>query len=96
MCLALPMKIVEVVDETRGIVDLGGVRYEANLSLLDDPRVGQHVIVHAGFAIETLDEEEAEVRLALFEKMADLHSKQSGRETRPLAPDRKSRNGEIP
>lgn len=77
MCLALPMKIVELADKTRGIVDLDGIRYEANLSLLDDPRVGQYVIVHAGFAIETLDKEEAEVRLALFEKMADLHRMQT-------------------
>lgn len=94
MCLAVPMKIVAVMDETRGTVELNGIRYEANLSLLEDPRVGQHIIVHAGFAIETLDEKEAEDRLALFEKMADLYRRESETGTRPTIPIKGTEHGE--
>ena len=70
MCLALPMRIVEVEKEDRGVVDLDGVRYDAVLSLIENPQVGQYVIVHAGYAIERLDTREAEARLRLFEEMA--------------------------
>ena len=70
MCLAVPMEIISIEDETRGTAQLGGVRYEVDLSLLDSPRPGEHVIVHAGFAIEKLDEQEARERLRLFEQLA--------------------------
>jgi hydrogenase expression/formation protein HypC len=70
MCLAIPMKLVEVHTDGTGAADLDGVRHEVDLSLIQDPRPGTYVIVHAGFAIETLDEEEANARLALFEELA--------------------------
>ena len=52
MCLAVPMKLVELRDETRGIADLDGSRHEVDLSLIANPGLGDYVIVHAGFAIE--------------------------------------------
>jgi hydrogenase expression/formation protein HypC len=70
MCLAIPMKIVEINDAGIGIADLDTTRHEVNLSLVDSPVVGDYVIVHAGFAIEKLDREEADERLALFEELA--------------------------
>jgi hydrogenase expression/formation protein HypC len=54
-----------------GFVELGGVRREISLMLLDDVSVGEWVIVHAGFAIERLSEEEALQTLALFREIAD-------------------------
>jgi hydrogenase expression/formation protein HypC len=69
MCLAIPMRIIELREMT-GVVELEGVQHEVNLSLVDEPRVGEYVIVHAGFAIETLDEQEAEARLELFRELA--------------------------
>ena len=70
MCLAVPMKIVEIRTDGLGVGDLDGVRHEVDLSLVPDTRLGNYVIVHAGFAIEKLDEQEADARLALFEKLA--------------------------
>lgn len=64
------MKLIEVRDDASGIADLDGARSEVNLSLLDQPKVGNYVIVHAGFAIEKLDEQEANIRIKLFEEMA--------------------------
>lgn len=60
MCLAIPSKIIDI-NTTSNIatIDVEGVRREASLMLLEDARVGDYVIVHAGFAIQRLDEESA-------------------------------------
>jgi len=64
------MKLVEIGEFETGVAELGGARHRVNLSLLDQAEVGDWLIVHAGFAIERLDESEAETRLALFDEMA--------------------------
>jgi hydrogenase expression/formation protein HypC len=77
MCLALPVKVVELGSgpgEDWAIVDLGGVRKEISLALLDDVKVGDYVILHVGFALSKLDPEEAEKTLALFAEMAAAES----------------------
>ena len=58
MCLGVPAKILETSDGA-AVVELGGVRREISVMLIDDVSVGEWVIVHAGFAIEKLSEEEA-------------------------------------
>jgi hydrogenase expression/formation protein HypC len=58
MCLAVPSKIVEIND-TIATVDVDGVTRETSLLLLEDVKIGDYVIVHAGFAISKLDEESA-------------------------------------
>ncbi len=63
MCLALPM-VLERVDGDRGVAVLNGVRVPVGLALLDAPRVGDFVLVHAGFAIERLDPDAARETLA--------------------------------
>ena len=70
MCLGIPAKILER-NESAAVVELGGVRREISVMLVDDAAVGEWVIVHAGFAIEKLSEEEAEQTLALFREIAD-------------------------
>ena len=69
MCLAVPAKVVKMRG-SRGVVDFGGVHREADFSLLPDVKVGDWVIVHAGFAIERYSEEEALETLRLLEEMA--------------------------
>ncbi|MEI7902716.1 MAG: HypC/HybG/HupF family hydrogenase formation chaperone [bacterium] len=69
MCLAVPMKIVEIRADGKGVADLDGIRHVVDLSLVT-VRLGVYVIVHAGFAIETLDQEEADATLALFAEIA--------------------------
>ena len=72
MCLATPMKLERLLENRRAVVSEAGVQVEVDVSLLKDPRPGDHVIVHAGFAIETLTLAEAEERLELFRKLAEL------------------------
>ena len=55
MCLAVPSKIVEI-NGTQAKVSVDGVIRETSLMLIDDPQVGEYVIVHAGFAISRMDE----------------------------------------
>ncbi len=70
MCLAVPMKIVELLPDKVGVAELEGSRQEVNLSLVPDAGVGSYVIVHAGFAIERMNEHEADEILAVFAEMA--------------------------
>jgi hydrogenase expression/formation protein HypC len=65
VCLALPM-VLESVEGDRGTAVLNGVRIPVGLALLEEPRVGDFVLVHAGFAIERLDPEAAEETLSLL------------------------------
>ncbi len=71
MCLAIPVKVVDVGADDTAIVDLGGVRKEISLALLDGVQVGDYVILHVGYALTRLDPEEAERTLALFAEMTE-------------------------
>ena len=68
MCLAIPMKITSVEGDTAR-VSLDGLEKEIDVRFLEDPRPGDYVIVHAGFAIDKLDEEEAKKTLDLFKEI---------------------------
>ena len=70
MCLAIPVKVVELRDGDQATVDVGGVRKAISLALVDGIAVGDYVILHVGFAIQKLDPEEAEKTLALFAELA--------------------------
>ena len=74
MCLAIPARIVEMPDPQNAIVDLGGVRKEISLALVEDAAVGDYVIVHVGYALQKLDPEEAMKTLELFAEMGALGS----------------------
>lgn len=76
MCLAVPMKIIELKENGAGVCELENIRYDVDLSLIETTQLDDYVIVHAGFAIEKLDVEEANQRLKLFEDLAELHSKE--------------------
>ena len=78
MCLAIPMK----VDKTEGNVawaEVGGTVYKANTDFLEDVEPGDYIIVHAGFAIEKLSEEDAQESLRLWREIAE---KEEGRRER--------------
>lgn len=66
MCLALPARVVERLENDLARVDLGGVKKEISLALVEDVAEGDYVIVHVGYALTRLDPEEAEATLALF------------------------------
>ena len=71
MCLAIPGKIVEIVDKENHIakVEIGGVRRSVNVGMLDDIGVGDYVIVHVGFAMSKLNEKEAEETLRTLKEL---------------------------
>ncbi len=74
MCLAIPARIAQILDNDAAVVDLGGVRKEISLALLDGVEVGDYVIVHVGYALNRLDPEEAEKTLKLFAEIGNAQS----------------------
>lgn len=70
MCLAVPARVIELLDNDQALIDLGGVRNRISLALVENVQPGDYVIVHTGFAITRLDVEEAEKTLALFAQIA--------------------------
>lgn len=70
MCLAVPMRI-ESIEGTQALVDMGGVRREISLVLTPEAREGDYVLIHTGFAISVLDEQEAQETLALFAELEE-------------------------
>ena len=80
MCLAVPGKIVEI-DGSTARVDFGGITREANIALVPEAVVDAYVLVHAGFAIQVLNEAEAEETLSLFRQMAEALDEDDGSAT---------------
>ena len=73
MCLAIPGQVVELVDEENRLakVEVGGVRRNVNVGLLDDVGPGDWVLIHVGFALSKVDEQEALATRKLLEAMGD-------------------------
>ncbi len=71
MCLAIPGKIVEIVDMENHLakVDVGGVRRNVNIGILDDVVVGDYVLIHVGFAMTKIDEKEAAETLRVLNEI---------------------------
>ena len=71
MCLAIPGKIIEIVDPENHIakVEVGGVRRNINTGMLDDTQVGNWVLIHVGFAMSKIDEHEAQETLRVLEEI---------------------------
>ncbi len=71
MCLAIPMELKERT-EIEGLVELDGVQRRVSLMLLPDARVGDHLLIHAGYAIGSVNAEEAARTLAILREYADF------------------------
>jgi len=69
MCLALPARVVEILSGHRAVVDLGGVRKEVSIDLVD-AQVDDYVIIHVGYAIGKMNPIEAQRTLAMFAELA--------------------------
>ncbi|MGL4669053.1 MAG: HypC/HybG/HupF family hydrogenase formation chaperone [Methanobacteriaceae archaeon] len=70
MCIAAPAQIVEInEDATVAFVDFGGVRQQIKLDLVDEIEEGKYVLVHAGYAIEVLDDEVAKESLEAWDEL---------------------------
>ncbi|HRZ28950.1 MAG TPA: HypC/HybG/HupF family hydrogenase formation chaperone [Spirochaetota bacterium] len=78
MCLAVPMKIIQV-DGFYAVAEAKGVKTDVNISLVPDIKVNDKVLVHAGFAIEHLDENEAKDIEATWEEYYAILDKEDGK-----------------
>ena len=81
MCLAIPSKITKIENEM-AVIDVDGVQRQASLLLLSDAREGDYVIVHAGFAIQKIDESAAQETLKLLREAADHYQAKFGKTPR--------------
>ena len=76
MCLAIPGKIVEIVDEDNQIakVEVGGVKRNVNIGMLgkDEARIGDYVLIHVGFAMSKVDEQQAEDTLRVLREIGEF------------------------
>ncbi|BDH47711.1 hydrogenase assembly protein HypC [Salmonella enterica subsp. enterica serovar Choleraesuis] len=78
MCIGVPGKISELLDNNQARVDVGGIQRDVDLTLVGshdengNPRLGQWVLVHVGFAMSVLDEQEARQTLAALQEMHEM------------------------
>ena len=85
MCLSIPGKVMEIYKDgslSMGKVDFGGVLKEVCLDYVPEVKAGQHVLIHVGFAISVLDEEEAQETLGILREMASLDEELNPNEVR--------------
>lgn len=73
MCLAVPARIVEI-DGEDAVVEVNGVRRRSNVSFVQDPKIGDYVLLHAGFAIQKWSEEDVEEYNEIMSEMRSLGS----------------------
>ena len=73
MCLAVPLKIVDI-DGFDGVGEVNGVRRRIRLDFIREPKIGEYVMIHAGFAIERLPEEQALEDIAAWKEVGDALS----------------------
>ncbi|MDR0900834.1 MAG: HypC/HybG/HupF family hydrogenase formation chaperone [Methanobrevibacter sp.] len=77
MCIAAPAQVVEIREkENIGFVDFGGVRQQIKLDLIDEIEVGKYVLVHAGYAIEMLDDQAAKESLEAWDELLETLDKE--------------------
>ena len=70
LCLAVPAKIVEIKEDSKAIADFGGVEREVSVQLVEHKvKVGAYVLVHVGFAIEVIDEKQAQETLEIWQEL---------------------------
>lgn len=85
MCLAIPMKLISRTGDA-GVVELKGVERKVSLMLFPDAELGQHLLIHAGYAIGSVDEEEAAETVRLLEEMTEAEERMGLRNVADGAP----------
>ncbi|MEI8393895.1 MAG: HypC/HybG/HupF family hydrogenase formation chaperone [Rhodospirillaceae bacterium] len=71
MCLAIPARVIELLDNDMATVDLGGVKLAISLALVEEVALDDYVVVHVGYALNKLDREEAEKTLAMLAEVGN-------------------------
>lgn len=78
MCLAIPGRLVELKDDSMGKVDLGGITMEISLVFLPDAQVGDWLIIHTGFALDRISEQDALETISLLQEAFGINKDRSG------------------
>lgn len=81
MCLSIPGKVIEIEGEMAK-VSVGGAIYNSSLQMLDDVKIGDYVLMHTGFAIQKISEEEAIETLKTFQEFEELNQELDAEEKR--------------
>jgi len=76
MCLAIPACVTKLLDDDMALANVGGASRSVSLSLVEDVKVGDYVIVHVGYALSRMDPEEAEKTLKLFDEMNEAGARE--------------------
>ena len=77
MCLAVPVQVISINDN-EAEVEIGGLKRRVSIMLTPEVKVGEYVLLHTGYAINIIDEKEAQETLKLFEEMARLEDEHPG------------------
>ncbi len=77
MCLAIPVRVDEIIDAETAQANIGGVRKSINVALIEDLAVGDYVILHVGYALNKIDPEEAEKTLQLFAELDEAAQREA-------------------
>jgi hydrogenase expression/formation protein HypC len=75
MCIAIPGKVKSIVNESTATIDMGGICRDVNMVLMggaDESMIGKHFLVHVGYAISEISEEESEETMRIFKQLAGL------------------------
>ena len=72
MCLSVPAQVISIEGEIAK-VSVGGTTLDANLSLVEDIKTGDYILLHTGFALQKIDEKEAQETLKIFEEFGELN-----------------------
>jgi hydrogenase expression/formation protein HypC len=70
MCVAIPAQVIEIINN-EAIVNYGGVKMSVDISLIEDLKIGDYVLVHAGCAMQKIDDDEAQKTLELFKLLGE-------------------------
>jgi hydrogenase expression/formation protein HypC len=81
MCLAVPTQIKSIDENDMAVVELGGVEREISLVMTPEAEVGDYVLVHTGYAINTMSDEEAQASLAAFAELAEIQAEMEADES---------------
>jgi len=73
MCLSIPSKVISI-NGNKAIVSVGGTEYEASLQLVEDIKVDDYVLLHTGFAIQKISEEDAQETFNLIRELGEIDS----------------------
>jgi hydrogenase expression/formation protein HypC len=74
MCLSVPSRVISI-NGNKAIVSVGGTEYEASLQLVEDIKVGDYVLLHTGFAIQKISEEDARETFRLLRELGEIDEK---------------------